>query len=140
MRRRAWNWLPTEASATAITLKVKPHLWGSQPNDNMWAGYRITFIGKGGTVLQEVEGTEATYTVKGSEGYVRARVTAVGRQGRLDAARDARHAALAASEHLGLRAEEVQAESLTLGGAQRIHVAEQAERKTTPRSTPANCR
>ena len=41
----------------------------------MWAGYRITFIGKGGTVLQEVEGTDATYTVKGSEGYVRAKVT-----------------------------------------------------------------
>ena len=60
---------------TAITVKVKPRLWGSQPNDNMWAGYRITFIGRGGKVLQEVEGTDATYTVKGSEGYVRARIT-----------------------------------------------------------------
>ena len=64
-----------EASTTAITVKVKPKLWGSQPNDNMWAGYRITFIGKGGAVLDEVEGTDASYTIKGSEGYVRARIT-----------------------------------------------------------------
>ena len=64
-----------EASPTAITIKVKPRLWGSQPSDNMWAGYRITFIGKGGTVLREIDGTDATYTVKGSEGYVRARIT-----------------------------------------------------------------
>ena len=48
---------------------------GLADNDNMWAGYRIQFIGKGGTVLEEVEGTDATYKVKGTEGYVRAKVT-----------------------------------------------------------------
>jgi hypothetical protein len=64
-----------QASATSVTVKVKPRPWGTQPSDNMWAGYRIQFVGKGGVVLQEVDGTDATYTIKGSEGYVRARVT-----------------------------------------------------------------
>ena len=50
----------------SITIKVKPVTW---------AGYRITFIGKGGTVLEEVEGPDATYRIKGSEGYVRAKIT-----------------------------------------------------------------
>jgi len=49
-----------------ITIKVKPVAW---------AGYRIAFIGKGGTVLEEIEGPDATYQIKGSEGYVRAKIT-----------------------------------------------------------------
>ena len=36
--------------------------------------YRIQFIGKGGRVLREVAEPEATYEIRGNEGYVRARV------------------------------------------------------------------
>lgn len=39
-----------------------------------YAGYRVQFIGRGGRVLQEVEGPTATYRMTGSEGYVRAKV------------------------------------------------------------------
>ncbi len=39
------------------------------------AHYRIAFIGKNGAVLQESTGVEATYVIRGREGYVRARVT-----------------------------------------------------------------
>ncbi len=49
-----------------ISIKVKPVAW---------AGYRIAFIGKGGSVLEEIEGPDATYHIKGSEGYVRAKIT-----------------------------------------------------------------
>ncbi len=48
-----------------VTIKVKPATW---------AGYRIQFIGKGGSVLEEVQGPEATYRIRGTEGYVRAKV------------------------------------------------------------------
>ena len=37
--------------------------------------YRTAFIGGGGALLTEVEGPEATYRLRGDEGYVRARVT-----------------------------------------------------------------
>ena len=37
--------------------------------------YTTTFIGRGGGVLDEVHGPEARYRFRGSEGYVRARVT-----------------------------------------------------------------
>jgi hypothetical protein len=36
--------------------------------------YRIQFIGRGGRVLQEAAAAEGTYTFKGEEGYVRAKV------------------------------------------------------------------
>ena len=36
--------------------------------------YRIQFIGRGGRVLQEVAAADGTYTFKGDEGYVRAKV------------------------------------------------------------------
>lgn len=64
-----------QASPAAITVKVKQKFWGNGTEDSMKAGYRIQFIGRGGAVLQDVEGTDATYTVKGSEGYVRAKIT-----------------------------------------------------------------
>ncbi|HYI08353.1 MAG TPA: CehA/McbA family metallohydrolase [Thermoanaerobaculia bacterium] len=38
------------------------------------ARYRIRFIGSGGRVLQETRGLEATYAIRGGEGYVRAKV------------------------------------------------------------------
>ena len=37
--------------------------------------YRTEFIGTGGKVLAAVNGLEAVYTIRGNEGYVRARVT-----------------------------------------------------------------
>jgi hypothetical protein len=64
-----------QASASAIQVTVKPHYWVAAQSDGMRAGHRIQFVGKGGNVLQEVEGDNATYTLTGSEGYVRARVT-----------------------------------------------------------------
>jgi hypothetical protein len=64
-----------QAAGSAITVKVKQRFWGSGAEENMKAGYRIQFVGKGGAVLQDVDGTDATYTFKGSEGYVRAKVT-----------------------------------------------------------------
>ena len=39
-----------------------------------YAGYRIQFIGKGGRVLHEATDSPATYTFKGDEGYVRAKI------------------------------------------------------------------
>ena len=36
--------------------------------------YRIQFIGSGGRLLSEVAASSASYTFKGDEGYVRARV------------------------------------------------------------------
>jgi hypothetical protein len=39
-----------------------------------YARYRIQFIGSGGRVLQETVGTSAKYAIRGSEGYVRAKV------------------------------------------------------------------
>jgi hypothetical protein len=54
-----------QATASTVTIRVKPVAW---------AGYRIQFIGKGGMVLEEVQGPDATYRVKGTEGYVRAKV------------------------------------------------------------------
>lgn len=51
--------------ARAMTLTVKP---------NSWSKYRIQFIGNGGKVLQESLASPATYTYRGDEGYVRARV------------------------------------------------------------------
>ena len=38
------------------------------------ARYRIHFIGSGGRVLQETPGLTATYTIRGNEKYVRAKV------------------------------------------------------------------
>ncbi len=53
------------ADAKAMTITVKP---------NSWSKYRIQFIGNGGKVLQESLASPATYTYRGDEGYVRARV------------------------------------------------------------------
>jgi hypothetical protein len=38
--------------------------------------YLVQFIGRDGQVLQATEGATAEYAVKGTEGYVRAKVTA----------------------------------------------------------------
>ena len=53
------------ADAKAVTVAVKP---------DAFAKYRIQFVGKGGRILHEVAEPTATYTIKGDEGYVRARV------------------------------------------------------------------
>lgn len=54
-----------EASASSLTLAVK-----TEPASK----YRIQFIGRQGRVLHEVITPTATYTFKGDEGYVRAKV------------------------------------------------------------------
>ena len=41
---------------------------------NAFAKYRIQFIGSGGVVLEEAIDSPASYTFKGNEGYVRARI------------------------------------------------------------------
>jgi hypothetical protein len=41
---------------------------------NSYAKYRIQFIGRGGAILHEALDSPATYTFRGSEGYVRAKV------------------------------------------------------------------
>jgi hypothetical protein len=38
-------------------------------------GTRITFIGKGGTILQATDGLSAQYAIAGNEGYVRAQIS-----------------------------------------------------------------
>ena len=53
------------ADAKAMTVTVKA---------TSWSKYRIQFIGAGGRVLQEAVASPATYTYRGDEGYVRARV------------------------------------------------------------------
>ena len=54
-----------EASAAAIRIAVKT---------TTFSKYRIQFIGKGGRLLSERAEPSATYAIKGTEGYVRARV------------------------------------------------------------------
>lgn len=54
-----------EATTSSLTVKVK---------EGLMARYRIQFIGKLGRVLSEATTLTATYTFKGDEGYVRAKV------------------------------------------------------------------
>ena len=54
-----------ESSAGAMTLRIK-----TQASSK----YRIQFIGRQGRVLSEATASPATYTFKGDEGYVRAKV------------------------------------------------------------------
>jgi hypothetical protein len=53
------------AASTSITIAVRPVASSK---------YRIQFIGRQGRVLSEVTSSPATYTFKGDEGYVRAKV------------------------------------------------------------------
>ena len=53
------------ATATALTITVK-----TEPQSK----YRIQFIGKQGAILSEAIVSPATYTFKGDESYVRAKV------------------------------------------------------------------
>ncbi len=54
-----------DVSAERVRIAVRP-----APSSR----YRVQFIGKGGTLLQESTEVNASYTVTGGEGYVRARV------------------------------------------------------------------
>jgi len=54
-----------QVTATAMTLTIK---------NTDFSKYRIQFVGKGGRVLAEALTSPATYTFRGGEGYVRARV------------------------------------------------------------------
>lgn len=53
------------ATSTALTVEIRPR------GDFK---YRMFFIGRGGRVLQESVDLTATYTIRGDEGYVRAKV------------------------------------------------------------------
>jgi hypothetical protein len=53
------------ADDKAITITVRA---------TTWSKYRIQFIGRGGQVLSEAASSPATYTFRGTEGYVRARI------------------------------------------------------------------
>jgi hypothetical protein len=52
-------------TTSAMTVTVKKQIFEK---------YRIQFIGKSGTVVHEALDSPATYTFRGTEGYVRARV------------------------------------------------------------------
>jgi len=54
-----------DGTSSGITMKVRA---------TTWSRYRMQFIGRGGRVLTEAEGPAASYTFKGDEGYVRAKV------------------------------------------------------------------
>jgi hypothetical protein len=54
-----------EVTAASMTVRVAARAFSK---------YRIQFIGRGGRVLAEVPDATATYTFKGDEGYVRAKV------------------------------------------------------------------
>jgi len=54
-----------QASAEQIKITIK---------EERHSKYRITFIGTGGRVLSEATQSPATYTIKGNEGYVRAKI------------------------------------------------------------------
>jgi hypothetical protein len=53
------------SDATRISLKIRA---------TSWSKYRVQFIGGAGRVLSEVADSTASYTFKGDEGYVRAKV------------------------------------------------------------------
>ena len=53
------------ADRSGVSLKVRA---------TAWSKYRVQFIGRGGRLLSEVTEPEASYTFRGDEGYVRARV------------------------------------------------------------------
>ena len=54
-----------QVTATGMTVTVKKE---------SYAKYRVQFIGRGGQILSEALDSPATYTFRGNEGYVRARV------------------------------------------------------------------
>jgi hypothetical protein len=54
-----------QASARQVVIKVKP---------TTFSKYRIEFIGRNGRVLKTATEPDATYDIRGDEGYVRARV------------------------------------------------------------------
>ena len=54
-----------EVTSTAISLKIRP---------TTFSKYRVEFIGRGGRMLSEQTDVAASYTFKGDEGYVRARI------------------------------------------------------------------
>jgi hypothetical protein len=54
-----------EQSSTGIALKIRATIYSK---------YRVQFIGKGGRLLSEQTDASASYTFKGDEGYVRAKI------------------------------------------------------------------
>jgi hypothetical protein len=56
-----------QASLKQVTIKME--------ENRSQTKYRTQFIGKNGRILQETAGDSAIYSIKGDEGYVRARIT-----------------------------------------------------------------
>jgi hypothetical protein len=57
-----------QADSKQITTEVKPR-------EAYQEKYRIQFIGNHGKILEDATAESAVYTIKGDEGYVRARIT-----------------------------------------------------------------
>lgn len=57
-----------------IDYQVTPKSMTVVVKKNSYAKYRVQFIGRGGALLDEALDSPATYTFRGSEGYVRAKV------------------------------------------------------------------
>ena len=53
------------ADARGVSLKIRA---------TTWSKYRVQFIGRGGRVLDEIADASASYTFKGDEAYVRAKI------------------------------------------------------------------
>lgn len=65
-------------ASTGVELRdvqVTPRHVAVSVRENGSTRYRVRFIGKGGRVLEEVDGLTATYEFAGDEGYVRATIT-----------------------------------------------------------------
>jgi hypothetical protein len=54
-----------EVTSTGVSLAVRA---------NAWSKYKVQFIGRQGRVLAEATTPSASYTFKGDEGYVRAKI------------------------------------------------------------------
>ena len=65
-----------ESTREAISLRIEQEWTQTFGNVREWDQvYTVDFIGSGGAALARCVGQEATYSIRGDEGYVRARVT-----------------------------------------------------------------
>ncbi len=71
--------IEVDESATATELQSTFVI--GQSMDQGELGYRIQFIGEGGNVLEDVKGTQASFSVTDASSYVRAKVTYTRKQG-----------------------------------------------------------
>jgi hypothetical protein len=108
-----------DASAERLTIGVK-----AAPSSK----YRIQFIGRGGRVLQESIEARATYTMRGTEGYLRARV--LDSNGRI---------AWTQPVMIGDRPAALHPAAWLLGACTAIAMLVQSRRSRRPRPAPQDC-